>query len=346
MTSSCYRTTPTHIHGSVALPYWETLQKVAKDLGVTPASGSKLVGDNDGQSGLSSIPTEHYIQLLEKGIKTHPDFGLQVGKSVITGTYPVLGMTLLSCQNLLQVLEQVVRYESLNHDLGKSYFERGIKESTYSWAPNELIFIDNKSELCFHLVVSIFSGIHTFAPRLIDRKIPIKRIGFICDEPENSDIYEHFFDTKIEYNQANNIVVVDNQILNWPVLNGDTTAFSALTTYADTLLNSKEQKQDISHQLKSILPEALRRQSFRIDEVANQLNMSTRTLQRKLKEAGYSYKTLLDNVRRKVAEQYLANSTLSINEIAFLAGYREQSSLNHAFKSWNGISPSAFRDKK
>ena len=92
----------------------------------------------------------------------------------------------------------------------------------------------------------------------------------------------------------------------------------------------------ITFQLNSILPEALRQQSFRIDEVAKQLNMSTRILQRKLKDSGHSYKTLLDNTRRRIAEHYLADSTLSINEIAFLVGYQEQSSFNHAFKNWNG----------
>jgi AraC-like DNA-binding protein len=141
-------------------------------------------------------------------------------------------------------------------------------------------------------------------------------------------------------------MVVDSKILDWPVLNGDTTAFNALTTYAETLLNSKGQKQDIIYQLKSILPEALRRQSFHIDEVSKQLNMSTRSLQRKLKESGHSYKALLDETRRKVSELYLANSMLSMNEIAFLVGYQEQSSFNHAFKNWNGVSPSTYKNRE
>tara|TARA_R110001592_G_C13189203_1_gene752171 strand:- start:9260 stop:10300 length:1041 start_codon:yes stop_codon:yes gene_type:complete len=346
MTTSCSPTTTTPFQGHVALPYWKTLQKVAEELGLEPEQ-TKVVADNVmDQSGLSSIAVEHYIHLLEKGLKHYPDFGLRAGKSVTPGTYPVLGMTLLSCQNLLQVLEQVVRYECLNHDLGSSHLEHGSHESTYSWMPNELIFPHNKSELCFHLVMSIFSGIHTFSPWLINRTIPIKRISFTCAEPENSGTYKRFFDTEIKFNQNINSMVVDSKILDWPVLNGDVTAFDALRSYADKLLDSKSQKQDIIYQLKSILPEALRRQSFRIDELANQLNMSTRTLQRKLKETGHSYKALLDDTRRRIAELYLTDNTLSMNEIAFLVGYQEQSSFNHAFKSWNGVSPSVYRDKK
>ena len=345
MTTSCSPTTTTPLYGHVALPYWKTLHKVAKELGIKSELMSVKTSHVIDQSSLSSVSIEHYINLLNKGLQNYPDFGLRVGKSVTPGTYPVLGMTLLSCQNLRQVLEQVVRYESLNHNLGISHLEQGAYESIYSWLPNELIFPHNKSELCFHLVVSIFSGIQTFSPWLINRTIPIKRISFTFAEPANSKVYEHFFATEIKYSQNINSVVVDSKILDWPVLNGDATAFDALRSYAETLLNSKNQKQDIIYQLKSILPEALRRQTFRIDDLAKKLNMSTRTLQRKLKETGHSYQSLLDDTRRRLSELYLTDHTLSMSEIAFLVGYQEQSSFNHAFKSWNGVSPSTYRDQ-
>lgn len=345
MTKPCSVATDTPLAGNVALPYWQTLQQVALELGVEVGSAHEIVAQTPETQGITSIAIEHYIKLLEKGIKRFPDFGLRVGQSVTPGTYPVLGMTLLSCQNLLQVLEQVVRYESLNHDLGTSHFEHGSKQSTYSWVPNKLICISNKSELCFHLVLSVFAGIYTFAPWLVNRSIPIKRIEISGAEPVNSEQYKSFFDTEIKYNRPVNSMVVDSDILTWPVMNEDSTAFYALTTYAKTLLDSKEQSKDITHQLTAILPEALHRQAFRIDDVASQLDMSTRTLQRKLKELGQSYKALLDDTRKKIAEMYLLDTTLSINEIAFLIGYQEQSSFNHAFKSWNGVSPSRYREQ-
>ncbi len=345
MTKPCSLATNTPLAGNVALPYWETLQKVAADLGVDSGLTQDVVAKEITQTGISSVPMDHYLNLLEKGLKRFPDFGLRVGRSVTPGTYPVLGMTLLSCQNLFQVLEQVVRYESLNHYLGTSHFEHGSGESTYSWVPNKLICLNNKSDLCFHLVMSVFAGIYTFSPWLINRSIPIKRIGFTCTEPDNAELYKHFFETKISYNQPVNSMVVDSDVLSLPVMNQDATAFYALTTYAKTLLESKEQSKDITYQLRSILPEALHRQAFRIEEVASQLNMSTRSLQRKLKESGHRYKTLLDDTRKRIAEMYLLDTTLSINEIAFLIGYQEQSSFNHAFKSWNAVSPSLYREQ-
>lgn len=345
MTKPCSIATTTSLAGNVALPYWQTLQKVAVELGVPTGSENKRVAETEEQHGISSVAIEHYINLLDKGLKYSADFGLRVGQSVTPSTYPVLGMTLLSCQNLHQVLEQVVRYESLNHDLGTSHFKLGADESVYSWTPNPLIFLNDKSELCFHLVLSVFTGIFTFAPWLVDGGVPIKRISFICAEPDNAATYQQFFNTEIHYNQPINSIVVASEVLSRPVLHQDSTAFYALTTYAKSLLESKEQNKDITHQLKAILPQALQRQTFRIEEVASQLNMSTRSLQRKLKELGQSYKTILDETRRSVAEMYLLDTTLSINEIAFLIGYQEQSSFNHAFKNWNGVSPSRYREQ-
>jgi len=346
MTVSCSSTTIAPLHGNVALPYWNTLVRVVEQVGVSAESIGGITGAPSNEDGLSSIPVAQYIALFEVGLKHRSDFGLVVGKSVTPGTYPVLGMTLLSCKNLLQVLEQVVRYECLNHDLGKSHIELGPNESIYSWAPNKLVFSSDNSDFCFNLIVSVFAGIVTFSPWLINRAIPLKQIRFTTAEPVDAKAFKDFFGAELLFGQATNSIVVDSNILDWPVLNGDTTSFNALTTYAETLLNSRDHKQDIIYQIKSILPESLRRQSFRIDDVAKQLNMSSRTLQRKLKETGHGYKALLDDIRRRLAEAYLADSTLSMNEIAFLVGYQEQSSFNHAFKVWNGVSPSVFRGQK
>ena len=71
--------------------------------------------------------------------------------------------------------------------------------------------------------------------------------------------------------------------------------------------------------------------------------MSVRTLQRKLKESGQGYQALLDEVRKHLSELYLAEGKLSMSEVAFLIGYQEQSSFNHAFKGWNGMSPTIYK---
>ncbi|MFD2231941.1 AraC family transcriptional regulator [Alkalimarinus sediminis] len=342
MTASCYSTTATPYHGEVAQSYWQTLVRSAERKGVEREQINRIL--NSGESS-PSIMVEQYINVMKAGITNCDDFGLEVGQSVTPGSYPVLGMTLLSCQSLRQVLEQVVRYESLNHDLGTSRLDIGVTESAYHWTPNPLYVPDPTSNLSFNLIVSVFAGIRTFSPWLINQSIPIKKLCFMAPEPKNASLYTSFFDTDIQYNQPVNAVVVESSVLAWPVLNGDVASFDALTSHAESLLNARDSQRDLVWQLKSSLPEALRRQTYRIEEVAGQLNMSVRTLQRKLKESGCNYQQLLDDVRRQLAEFYLTEATVSMSEIAFLVGYQEQSSFNHAFKSWTGLSPTAFRDR-
>lgn len=76
-----------------------------------------------------------------------------------------------------------------------------------------------------------------------------------------------------------------------------------------------------------------------VDSVAGSLDMSRRTFQRRLKEAGCTYRQLLNGIRERHAASLLADAQLSLNDVAFLLGYSEQSAFNHAYRRWTGASP-------
>ncbi len=106
------------------------------------------------------------------------------------------------------------------------------------------------------------------------------------------------------------------------------------------------QQQTIVERLRRALLEMLRSQQVGIEPVSKRLNMSARTLQRKLKDKGTTYQNELDHIRRELAESYLGHSHLTLSEIAFLLGYQEQSSFNYAFREWLGVSPGAYRQSR
>ena len=80
-----------------------------------------------------------------------------------------------------------------------------------------------------------------------------------------------------------------------------------------------------------------------INEAARDLNVSTRSLQRKLGEEGTSFQTLLSEVRLKLSKHYLTQTNLSTAEIAFLLGYAEQNSFYRSFRDWTGLTPERAR---
>jgi AraC-like DNA-binding protein len=83
----------------------------------------------------------------------------------------------------------------------------------------------------------------------------------------------------------------------------------------------------------------------RRDEVAGELRMSERTLQRRLEEEKTSFVELLDLTRRELAEQYLGRLQLSLAQAAYLLGFADQSSFFRACKRWFDLSPGQYRSQ-
>ena len=80
-----------------------------------------------------------------------------------------------------------------------------------------------------------------------------------------------------------------------------------------------------------------------ISEAARDLGVSSRTLQRRLTEEGTSYKEILGGLREQLSRHYLTQTNLPAAEIAFLLGYKEQSSFYRAFNEWTGTTPDRLR---
>lgn len=83
--------------------------------------------------------------------------------------------------------------------------------------------------------------------------------------------------------------------------------------------------------------------TFSLEEIAANFNMSTRTLQRKLKNEKLSFQQLADNVRQQLAQKAIAEGNYAVKEIAYSLGYNELSAFSRAFKRWTGISPETYR---
>ena len=81
------------------------------------------------------------------------------------------------------------------------------------------------------------------------------------------------------------------------------------------------------------------------NDLARVLNMSTRTLNRKLRENDETFRSLLLQVRRGLAERYIGNDDYSVTEIAFLLGYNDTSAFSRAFRNWFGRSPTQVREE-
>ena len=79
------------------------------------------------------------------------------------------------------------------------------------------------------------------------------------------------------------------------------------------------------------------------DDVAKSLNMSARTLRRKLREENTSFRKLVDELRMDMAIKYLRDTGLTVEEIAEALGFSDAANFRHAFRRWTKAAPHEFR---
>ena len=111
-------------------------------------------------------------------------------------------------------------------------------------------------------------------------------------------------------------------------------------------LYEMEKDDSFSAKVRSALTELLPGGSGNADDVAKKLGVSKRTLQRKLSEEDTSFQKQLNGTRELLAKNYIRNTDMNSEDIAFLLGYQELNSFLRAFNTWTGMSVSEYRNKK
>jgi AraC-like DNA-binding protein len=160
--------------------------------------------------------------------------------------------------------------------------------------------------------------------------------------PPHRKRYEEVLRCPIHFGQPRCEVHYPTRFLEQELANYDPEALQALGVLQSQLMNKLSAEKDVVAEVKL----ALRRTpgSFpNLERVAEGLAMSPRTLRRKLGAANARFQDLLDAERRRVAEEYLADSDLSVQQIADLCGFSDAQNFSQAFKRWLGVSPTEYR---
>ncbi len=154
--------------------------------------------------------------------------------------------------------------------------------------------------------------------------------------------YEEIFRCPVHFEQPRVEMHFPKEYLDRELESYDPQARDALKVLQSSLLSKLSSHRDIVNEVKMVL----RRKAGefpRLEEVADKLAMSPRTLRRKLGAAHLRYQDLLDRERRKVAEDYLANSDLTVQQIAEKCDFNDAQNFSKAFKRWSGVSPTDYR---
>jgi AraC-like DNA-binding protein len=157
------------------------------------------------------------------------------------------------------------------------------------------------------------------------------------------DLLESHFGCKAWFKVDRNALVFRSSDFDRPFVTQNEELLKAIGAQLETELQERNPGADVGEQVKRTLKRSLAGKRPTLQHVAQELCMSVRTLQRRLTEAGITFQRLVEHTRRELAHHYLKQSTVELNEAAYLLGYEDANSFIRAFHLWEGTSPGESR---
>ncbi len=266
-----------------------------------------------------------------------PAIGLKVAEQVQPASLHALGLSILASETINDALKRVSRYSrivsnaahiELEHESGcaKLYFR----------VP------DHRIPLAAEAFDAFMGNMVKLGRMLSQRDVYPLAVYLMRPKPADAWPYEDFFRAPIHYGAPEHRLDFEARYLEEPLPSANP-ALARLNDQVIVDYLTRFDKSQIALRVRNLIIERLPSGEPNQSEIAAQLNTSLRGLQRKLKDEGVNFKTLLDETRQELACQYLRQSELSLGEVTYLLGFSDQSNFTRAFKRWMGQAPSDYR---
>ena len=178
-----------------------------------------------------------------------------------------------------------------------------------------------------------------FGSKLVPVEVKLKR-----QEPLDPEPWFRYFGTAICFDQTEDSLSISAADADAP-LTGSNSELVAVHEEVIRRHLMRLDRNNILNRTRLRIMEQLPSGRVTEDGLARELNMSKRTLHRKLRENDETFRSLLGKVRMDLAERYIRNDDYSFTEIAFLLGYADSSVFSRAFRAWFGNSPTQAREQ-
>lgn len=267
-----------------------------------------------------------------------PLFGLRLGAMQNFNMLGALGVLIENCDTARKAIQLLQSYMAYHNQ--SEYWD-------YLEYPNLVVIqrFDNFTQqnntqqirelamsACFHLCRAFF-GRH-FDPL---------RLEFSHNNTTDIKRYCALLGIDVMFNTERDALVLAGNALDLPIHKEDRTIKARQLDYLDTLRG--DYLQPIDERVSSLLQQSMGSQLANIDNIAQILNLSRRTLQRQLALRGLTFRQLLHNVRINKAKWYLASSQIDITLLSSLLGYTDVSNFSRAFRASEGCSPMQWRKR-
>ena len=288
---------------------------------------------------------EQYKTVLDFALRqtNNLEYGLDFGNQPQLGG--TIGMMSASCVNLKEAFIQGSKFLKIQGDFAElqfvddSKFPKLVYTTVQSWSLENPQTAKLEVDVMFsflNLILSINSN-ETLKPR---------KLHFACKKPENIEKYIEVFGIKPEFEAECNEMIFDNDSLMIPMKAFNPETFQLLNQYLESRLTQLSNSEKLSDKVKNILHSSFKYQFPDIESVAEKLQITARTLQRKLSVKQTTFKELLQETRFGIAKHLLKQNQLNVSEISYILGYSDIGNFSRSFKKYVGESPVEFKEKQ
>lgn len=319
---------------------------IARELGLTARQLPELLqGTGLGASQLLSedglITPVQQMQILRNALalSDQPGFGLRLGKRLTPATHGAMGFAASSSPDLLSALQAIHTFLPTR----ASVIELHLQEAGDDLECRLTFQVQLDDELLRCVAELIITVLLEFGEFIVGRPLNEAAIAFTHPAPEYQAIYPQYLSGRIEFGHDQLTLRLPLALCHEPNASANHESYRLALQQCEAML-AQLQTQTSSYQnrLKKMMlsrpPGTLSE-----EEAAATLFMSKRTLARKLKQEGSSFRQIRDDILSSQAASYLRESTLSIEDIAALLNYHDSANFRRAFKRWFGQPPEDYR---
>ena len=317
-----------------------TLPRKLAELGLSPDTVLRRARLPKGLFNLERIlvSTEEFFA-LHRGIaeaSNDPALGLKLGTEERIERYDPVKLAALSARSFRDAVERLTRYKQLTCPEEIRLIERGNECAVqFVW----LLAHEQEPPL---LVDVCFAWIVALAQRGTGRMLHAKRVEL--QRPRaHREMYEAHFRCPVKFKARRNALIFSKSDFELRFVTYNADLLAAVAPQLEAELTEQLAQKTFREQAKGILKQLLAGQRPGLQDLARELHLSTRTLQRRLTERHITFQRLLDEARSELARHYLLHSSRELNETAYLLGYEDANSFFRAFHHWEGTSPGQWR---
>ncbi len=286
------------------------------------------------------LPAEWVTNILAKTeqLTGNLAIGLLAGKGFRPSTFLDVGHAIMFCRSLRHAILINRRYQIVTQQLGRSNIKIQGKQAWLLWESST-----QDPELARNVTDAVMASHAQFGRWLSwvhDKNII--EMHFRHKETSYANKYEELFECPIKFEQEQDAMVVDVEAIDMPLPQANEEMLTIVCQRLDRALLKIESKSSWRDMVSSRIKTSLAQGVPSLETIALQMTIGGRTLRRNLSNEFTSFSIVLQDTRREMCDQFLAQNRLSLAEIAEQLGYSQQSSFNRAFKNWYGETPKAY----